>query len=778
MKGLGAIAEARFWIFGMLTAMAITAAGAVEQADGVASPMSWNPPLPASQLNVGIHFGDQQVETFGDVLVPVFQHSRDLIFVNPRGSWNDDDSQEFNFGLGGRHIFPDKSIIIGANLFYDRRSTALGNTFNQAGMGAEFLSQWLDARLNGYLPEDGEKTADNYIVSTATSQEHNEYWYAPAAQGHVISQYGYEVNNSYQLKNLQHYRTSERAMKGFDGEIGSLLPVPVLSDYADIKLFVGYYDYHAHYGPDVAGMKGRVEVRPVPAVYLDAGWVEDKELTGSRYSAGIRASLPFDLARLSRGQNPFSGALSGFKMGPTRPPFARRLTEMVVRDLHVRTDVSKPAEVVEDRRVLEKVLIAHSRKDVTEILATDVTFVDGDNRSGMENGSWENPYRQINTGMQNAIGPMVYVNDAAQPYRENVVMRAGGTLWGSGAPIYGRHGVFQGAAYPVVNGGGAAPTITLANNVMVTGFELVQPAGLPSSRSVVYGENVSGVTIISNTIHGNGSAPAGIELNASSLPFFNATIADNRISGALGNGIDISVASIPQVAIGLSQNSVTSNNGDGLRVFAVDCDDFRISVSGNYNGNGVNGIAATVQSFTGDVEVKLSDVTAEANAGNGTYLDVYGYNSVKVDFSNVIAGNNGSDGIHAIMVSGRTVSASFSNNRLAANGADGLFIDLNSGLDSRIVARDNMIAHNLANGVNLQTLAPSDSIYDFGQATDFGLNALYANDGFQMVFNGPGIFSAAGNWWGTPTPLDNVDYQAVGGGLISVAPALPAPPIP
>ncbi|MEI7879555.1 MAG: inverse autotransporter beta domain-containing protein [bacterium] len=764
-------------LFNLLFCLVMTGSALADPAELAVSQMPWSQPLPSGQLNLGVHFGDQQVESLGDVLIPVLHRQTDLIFVNPRGTWNDDDREACSFGLGGRHLFPAKNIIIGCALFYDRQNTELGNTFNQAGCGVEFLSTWLDARLNGYFPENGEKTANDYVVSTGTSQEHAEYWYAPTAQGHVISQYGYELTDSFNIKKLQHYQTAERAMDGFDAEIGALLPIPVLREFADIKAFAGCYGYQASFGDDVSGVKGRLEIRPLPAVYLDAGWFEDEKLFGSHYAVGVRAAVPFDLARLSRGQNPFAGALTGNKTGSGRVPFANRLTEMVIRDLHIRTEASLPVEVVADRRVLEKTCVAHDRKDYTEILAADVTFVDGDQRGGLQNGTWENPYRQINTGVQNAIGNLVYVSDAVGQYHENVVLHEGVTLWGSGAPIYGRHGTFQGRGYPVVNGGGAGPTITLANYVTVTGFELIQPAGAPLSSAVIYGQNVSDVTIIDNTIRGNGSAAAGIKMQASSIPAFNAIIWNNRIMGALGAGIDISLGLVLSSDMALGRNMVTGNTGDGVGISATACGDFHVSISGNYSGNGGNGIA--LQAFTSDIVAKLSDVTANDNLGSGVFADIYSYNSANASFSHVDARANQLDGLHAVLVSGGSVGADFMNNRLTGNGADGLFIDLNSGLDSGFVARGNVITGNGANGIDFHTLAPWDSLYDFGMtgggAADSGLNHLYGNGAYQLLFDGPGTLWAAGNWWGSPGPVANVYYRAEGGGLIIVDPALPTP---
>jgi len=616
---------------------AVKSVAVVAPAEEKSAPMEteWDSSLPAGTLTMGVHFGDQQAESFGDILVPVVQFKSGLLFVNPRGSWNDSDGQEFNFGVGYRHLFPDRKIIVGGNLFYDLRNTSLDNTFNQFGGGLEFLSTWFDARVNVYLPESGKKTADEYTVAEGTTQEQGNYWYEPTGQGHLITQYGYDVTSTYDVKTLQHYQIVEQAMEGYDFELGALLPIPVVKNYADIKVFGGYYDYNAHYGNDISGVKGRVEIKPLPSLYLDAAWFEDKDLIGSHYSVGARVSVPFDLANLSRGKNPFAGAMEGFKPGAAKPDFASRMTEMVVRDLHVRTDVSQPEEVVQDRRILEKTLTSSSRKDYNLVLASDVTFVDDDNRSGVENGTWENPYRQINTGVQSAIGTMVYVRDAAQQYYENVVLRDGLTLWGSGAPIYGQGNRFLGGIYPVVNGLGRGPAITLANNVTVAGFEITQeipyspsPDKNPTSmRSGIYGNNVTDVNIYHNYIH---NTDGGIQIHADSIPSFTANITDNRIEdissrdkgSSTEGGIGISLFSVPKVDLTLANNNVTRCEGSGVAIYADDGDSFIARISGNYSGNLEDGVSLYVENY-GLAAGLFVDTTANGNRRDGINADFY-----------------------------------------------------------------------------------------------------------------------------------------------------------
>ncbi len=730
-----------YWIAAGILGLGVATSVRAQQAQPAAAPAKeqvaamdapWSNPLPPGRLNLGIHFGDQQVESFGDIVAPIIQFKSGLMFVNPRGTWNDDDGQEFNLGLGYRHLFPDRNIIVGGNVFYDLRNTSLDNTFNQFGCGLEFLSTWVDARVNVYLPEGGKKTADEYATATSQTQERGSYWYAPTGQGNAITQYGYDVTSTYDVKTLQHYQISEQAMDGFDGEIGALLPIPVIKDVADVKAFVGFYDYNAHYGDDLAGMKGRLEIKPMPSVYLDAAWFEDKALLGSRYSVGARVSMPFDLANLSRGKNPFAGALEGFKPGAAKPAFASRMTEMVVRDLHIRTDVSEPEEVVSDRKILEKLLVGTDRKDYNLVLASGVTFVDDDNRSGVENGTWENPYRQINTGVQRAVGTMVYVRDAAQQYYENVVLREGLTLWGSGAPIYGQGDRFLGGIYPVVNGLGRGPAITLASHVTVAGFEITQqipayPPQVKGERSYlagIYGEDVTDVSIHHNYIH---NTETGIRINAFSIPSFSANISDNRIEDVRsyekrdygGSGIELDLYGIPRVDVTLANNTVT-RCGDGLAIYADGNygDTFIARISGNYSGN----------------------------YGNGVYMNVNFYELAAGLFVDTVANNNGRDGIYA----------SFYDNYLSAvllaSHADLERIDKLVGAVAQGIP---FLPMGLGDGFNVGDLLGVRGLYREGgsmQANGNGANGIYVNQSSDNGINLAGVLGvqANDNGWNNP----------------------------
>ena len=762
--------------FKSLLAAVILAAGTAVSADTPALDSSpWSSPLPPGRMNLGVQSGDQQAESFGDVLVPVAATSTSLLFINPRGSWNDDAGREFNIGLGCRRLFPDNQFIAGLNVFYDRRESDLDNRFNQFGLGAEFLSVWVDARANAYLPEGGSREMDRYAVTTQTRRDYTEVWAAPTGEDHRITQSGYDATAVYNIKTTQHFQMSERSMEGVDAEIGVLLPIPHVRDITDIKVFAGYYDFNAQYGPDVAGMKGRVEVRPLPALILDAGWYEDKELLGSRYTVGARASLPFDLARLSHGRNPFSGALDGFRRSSGRPPFASRLTDMVIRDLHIRTEISPLAEVVPDRRV-ETTLVSHDRHDYHEVLASGVTFVDGDNQGAVANGTWENPYPRIAAGVQDAVGTLVYVRAAARPYREAVTLKEGQTLWGSGALIQGRGNRVMGGIYPVLNSDGSGPAITLANRTTVAGMGIVQtPSAAPQDG--IYGNNVTGITLRGNIIEGGGRMVSGIHLEGSSMPVMSAVMQDNRVSGAQGSGITANFVDVGELDLTLSGDQSTGNGGHGVSINAsLTAGDGHITLDSiTASGNGLDGVQLDISDFGGALDVGLHNVVAEHNRRFGVSGYLWGRDGLVFQADRVSSCYNLDSGMALELYSAATLSADFFSNDLSQNPFFGLEMVLNSGLSSSVTGRGNRFVDNGAFGLALRSLAPIGS-YDFGTFLSPGGNRFDGNGMRQVLFGDSGTLMAQGNWWGTPTPVSGIDYVFAGGASIDASHPLSSPP--
>jgi hypothetical protein len=344
----------------------VVAGPAVKAVPATPPPAAGDDSVPAG-VTLGAAFGDHQSVAFGDVIVPAHRFRSGLLFINPRASFNDDDEREFNIGVGYRHLIPGRDAILGGNLYYDSRDTELDHQFSQVGFGLEFLSRWVDARWNYYLPQNDREHSDTYESSARTESRRHVDSEEPYFAGNEIRQEVTTINRRVKITTVEHWRTSEEAMEGYDAEMGVLLPIPRLRDMMDVKVFAGYYSFVGAFIEDATGFKARLEVRPLPSVYLDAECFEDEDFYGSSWLVGARVQAPFDFGNLVRGRNPFAGALAGYTPGGPRVPIASRLTDMVMRDICIRTEASEPQEIVPDRKVTQETVSQTKDTDVETI---------------------------------------------------------------------------------------------------------------------------------------------------------------------------------------------------------------------------------------------------------------------------------------------------------------------------------------------------------------------------------------------------------------------------
>ena len=633
--------------------------------------------LPASEITGGFRAGDGQTEGFGDILAPVYSLDSGLFFVNPRASYNDDDEEEYNIGLGYRHLL-SKKYIVGANVYYDYRDISGGKTFNQMGLGAEFLSDWFDARINYYRPEDKTYTDEHEEVSVTSSSGSTTLWQDPYAEGNGIYQDGLQVNQSFETSTRQFYEQKTKAMEGFDVEAGVRIPIPKIEEYIDFRVFGGYYYYNAELGQDdVEGFKGRAELRCLPALVLDAEVYENKDLTGSDYYVGARAQIPFDMVNLVNGKNPFEGTFDRFKPRSKRPHIASRMTEMVMRDLHVNMTQTKMEEMV-GKRESSTVVTGTSYQNVTYTVADDVTFVDV-LYSGIEEGTKEHPYNTITEGIDNNIANKVFVETGL--YQENITVPGGMWLWSKGAKLPNTKGNKQWDldVYPVINGIANGPTIRLGGNgITIAGFGVAHS----DTGSGVFVDPVTGEDITKIGIYGYNVSD--ISLNSLSTIF------------VLESGVVISADSLENMRMSLtdvsSRSTLITGEGIGTGTFSVDVKGGEIDY-GKYDGITINAEYFDV------VDIEISDLKIEDNDGAGLIISAVDINKeIDIDVSNcAIMGNNdfglgiGIDNTASLADSFISIKNCF----ITGNASDGAFImgllngsDLDCSLQN-IVSTDN-----------------------------------------------------------------------------------------
>jgi len=119
----------------------------------------------------GIRLQDHRVIGYYDLLVPLYPGEKSVLFFNPRFSHDDRSSYEWNLGLGYRHLLMGDKLILGGNVYYDWRHSWTGEEYHQLGLGVEVLTEWVNARANGYLTLSDEQEIDRwreyYFTSTA-----------------------------------------------------------------------------------------------------------------------------------------------------------------------------------------------------------------------------------------------------------------------------------------------------------------------------------------------------------------------------------------------------------------------------------------------------------------------------------------------------------------------------------------------------------------------------------------------------------------------------------
>jgi hypothetical protein len=280
---------------------------------------------PEKPVNGALTFGYQGSEHLNtgyiDLLQPLFSPSSNVaLFYDGRFSFDDSDQTFQSHGLVFRYRIPDRDVIIGANVYYDSLDSAYDHHFDQAGVGLEVLTKWVDARANYYLPDQKREQ----IARTTRRETIRD----------IERGFAEDVIRDTDLR--RDFARFESPLEGFNTELGFL--IPGLDRYAEVRLFGGYYHYLNPFGSDYDGFKARLEARIRRGLTAEVEYWDDKILTGGHWTGGVRVSLPFNFGNIFAGRNPFEGASEAF--GPPSGDFGDRMTDFVVRSHRVKTTTS------------------------------------------------------------------------------------------------------------------------------------------------------------------------------------------------------------------------------------------------------------------------------------------------------------------------------------------------------------------------------------------------------------------------------------------------------
>ncbi len=665
--------------------MAIGTLTLAEGADGKAAVVAqtvqdtWSLP---GILGGGVKTNDAYVDGSFFLTVPAYSSigrdgwlAGDVIFIEPYTSWGEQGEVAASLGLGWRHLFSEQRVdavthhdghqagfleegaFIGANLFFDMLDTQYENRFWQLGFGLEAGTRYFEVRANYYLPLSDRQLAEEIRTQTDLGPTTEATYAEPFGSGHTIQQ---DVTwTTYSNTFEQLFRRYEDGMEGWDAEVALL--VPWLDRWVDVKLIGGYYSLdNQSFGPQpgstgkVEGWKAGVEVRPVPAVVLNATWYEDKGFTGSDWIAGVHLELPFEAGDLGDGKGFWDRIHDAFR--PRRRHLAERMIEPVRRQNDAVKVASSVEEDVSARKVVTKVISQTSRRIV---LANTVVFVDNEIGSPTNPGTYEAPLDTIanGMGMGNTVfgtNAIVLVQGRPASYAESVTITQGIKLYGSGSfPGLGGK-FFKGRTdlMPTVAGGFFASNVP--GTVQVSGFNITgglvgTPASattIVSAGSGIFFENVTVGIITGNRVQPASGSTAGIwaEANAGSSYL---RIEGNTVVGG-GNGIGVQVGNSASASGDITGNYVTATpNGAGISVSILDNATGQFTLSQNRVIDTLGGIAVITMNDA------MGDFTLTGNIVTGTFMmqgmSLLAYDNSRANF-NVIG------------------------NRLEANAGGGLFI--------------------------------------------------------------------------------------------------------
>lgn len=679
-----------------------------------------------AKIRPGQMAGDIKTDSFIDYFIPFGGNSDSLYFLNLNVRTDNQDSNEFNAGFGYRGLYGGDKYILGLNAFLDSKKTALGNRFDQTGLGLEVLTKHFDFRYNYYTP-----TGKDQIRLT----DRDVYSFGPS---------GLFVSYTY-----------EEAISGFDIEAGVL--VPFISDIMETRLYGGTYKYASDLAGDgdLDGKKFRLELRPSNLLTVNFEQIDDKDADKNNI-AGAYLNLPFSIERLISGENPFSPANEEFTFFKGTRNLRDRMTDKVVRDRDIITNIIK-----------EDLL-----RDVKDII-----YVNSDNAGG--DGTADNPYESFDLAMTDSLwgdNTIIYITSSdtiADTYVNNITLSNGMEVWSSSYlhPIYN----LGGSGADTIIDGSTGTIITLADDNSIVGITLSNGDFGIFSDGVYDSDPLVSTMVYTTLIAGNdiqNMTNSAISITNSYLGasdvddiVLNYHIQDNILSFN-GGGFGLYLSTILDTTgysrgntftYNVSDNIIENNLKGVLNNTYLKADK---TATGNYITNSyVNNIVNlnTVDSITVNSEVE-TDANYTITTGDrfarvsGEIKNTFTGNTITDNGNGIVIGDNGFYNnltVNNQSISGNinlstdaTITNYFKNNIVTGNGSDGIKIAENH-ISSAVSLTDS-------------TITSSINVDVSGQVTNYFNNNTVGTNGGNAVRFTANLIEAKVNATGANTAGSNI----------------------
>ncbi len=451
-------------------------------------------------------YGYDSGYTSFDAFVPLYQEDFSHLTA-AQGSILLDNYGDIGFvaGLVHRQHIDSWGRVVGGNFFYNYREQG-GNGFNQIGFGIETLGNYLDWRMNGYLP-----LGDGLAVP---------------------NQGGGVTDAMFSGRSLLVNYIADKPLAGLDTEIGGIIPGSL-----DIfRAYAGLYHFQGDYSDSLMGVQGRVEARLRDSGVASVAVTNDGTF-GTNVVFAIGLWFP---GNGPRNMSPYGRA-------------AARMGEDVVRNQNIVIERSPTKDPVAARWANGTVI--------------DVVHV---NSGAAVGGAGTPLLPALNlTDAQALAGPqsLIFVHANSQYTGESVVLQDGQQLLGEGVghTIQSLYGSFllptvtppeDINSVPLITGA-PGTAVTLANNNTVSGFRITNSGGYGA-----FGNNVTNVTL--DRLNISGSTLDGIQLQGAAG---NIQVTENFLNNNGGRGLSLSTTAANTTnTIVISDNTILGNPLEGIDI--------------------------------------------------------------------------------------------------------------------------------------------------------------------------------------------------------------------
>ncbi len=571
-------------------------------------------------FEMGGKLSDELHNGEAELFVPLLGDGNSLLFVDFEGRIFEDSIRDGNFALGYREM-TNTGFNAGVWIGYAPFRSENGNVYHGIAGGLELLSHNFDLRLNGYLPFDDDRLISqttNIFADLGTDQ-------FPAT--------GFIFTDLFVVTDT--ISTREHTMRGFDGEVGALLPFT--PGNFELRTYVGGYFFDDGIVDDIAGFKSRLELRvldvlpgaPGSRLTVDAAYAHDDVRDGHWY-AGARLRVPFggpdttqtDIAQLN-GQE-------------------RRMLDAINRE----------DPIAQTNTTL------NTLREKAEDALTDVPF---DRVALVANSA---NAADLQTAINASGGNSLIIANGGATFTGQTVLQDNQTLMGGGGKILVR-GQETGAVTgfgapgvrPTLRFTGIAPVLTMANNSHVADLDVVGVRIAPGfGNHGIFGDVLTNVVIEEVNVSDIGSTGIRFEFDSRDILIFGSTLSNIGGTGILigirntnftvnrNTLVDIAFNGITLVSnnnnVKVSGNTLTDIGDEGIlfvtnntgltitnnAIVNVVDDAFDFENVGNIlvnaTGNSASGVGGSIcegaANFTGTLNVNGLSFIGPGNTGTGT----------------------------------------------------------------------------------------------------------------------------------------------------------------